>query len=221
MTRSALVTGASRGIGRAISEKLIRDGIHVLTPSRDELDLADPASVDAYLAHQSVEVDILVNNAGINRLGSVTEFSDADLAETLQIDLISPMRLARALIPGMMARRYGRIVNISSVWSMVAKPRRVTYTVSKSALNGFTRSLAVECAPYNILVNTVAPGFVNTELTRRNNSPQAIDEIVQKIPLQRMAEPEEIAALVSFLCGETNTYMTGQVLLIDGGFTCQ
>ena len=120
----------------------------------------------------------------------------------------------------MIDHHFGRIVNISSIWSLVSKPGRLSYSVSKDGLNGFTRALAVEVAQYNILVNTIAPGFVNTDLTRQNNSPEDIEEICKKIPLGRLAEPDEIERFVAFLCSDTNSYLTGQCLVMDGGFTC-
>jgi NAD(P)-dependent dehydrogenase (short-subunit alcohol dehydrogenase family) len=218
--RTALVTGASRGIGKALAEQLKIDGVRLLVPSRKELDLLSNRSVDLYLEALTEPVDILVNDAGINRLGDFTVFSDADLEDTIRINLVAPIRLTRGLIPGMMRRKYGRIVNISSIWSVVSKPGRLTYSVSKSGLNAFTRSLAVEVAPYNILVNAVAPGYVNTELTQQNNTEQDMQNIRKTIPMQRLAEPEEIARLVTFMCSEQNTYLTGQCLIIDGGYTC-
>ena len=219
--KTALVTGASRGIGRAIADQFKKDGLRLLLPSRQEMDLLANRSIDAYIDALTEPVDILVNDAGINRLGEITVFSDGDLEDTVQTNLVAPIRLVQRLIPGMMQRRYGRIVNISSIWSVVSKRGRLTYSVSKSGLNAFTRSLAVEVAPYNILVNAVAPGFTNTELTRQNNTEQDLQNIRRTIPMQRLAEPEEIARLVAFLCSEQNTYLTGQCLLIDGGFTCQ
>ena len=218
--KTALVTGASRGIGKAIADQLQEDGVRLLVPSRKELDLLANPSIDLYLKALTEPLDILVNDAGINRLGDFTVFSDADLEDTMRINLVAPIRLTRGLIPGMMKRKYGRIVNISSIWSVISKPGRLTYSVSKSGLNAFTRSLAVEMAPYNILVNTVAPGYVNTELTRQNNSEQDLQNIRKMIPMQRLAEPEEIARLVTYLCSEQNTYLTGQCLVIDGGYTC-
>lgn len=218
--KTALVTGASRGIGKAIAEQLKKAGARLLVPSRKELDLLSDRSIDLYLEALAEPVDILVNDAGINRLGDFTAFSDADLEDTMRTNLIGPIRLARGLLPGMTRRRYGRIVNMSSIWSVVSKPGRLTYSVSKSGLNAFTRSLAVEVAPYNILVNAVAPGYVNTELTQQNNTEQDLQNIRKTIPMQRLAEPEEIARLVTFLCSEENTYLTGQCLVIDGGYTC-
>lgn len=218
--RTALVTGTSRGIGLAIAERLRKDGAKILAPTRKEMDLLSNVSMDAYLASLQEPVDILVNNAGINRLGAGTEASDRDIQETLQINLMAPLRLVRCLAPSMMSRRYGRIVNISSIWSVVMKPRRVTYAASKAGLNGMTRTLAVELAPFNILVNALAPGYVNTELTRQNNTEEEIEAIRKTIPIQRLAQPEEIAEFVSYLCSEKNSYLTGQVIVLDGGFSC-
>jgi 3-oxoacyl-[acyl-carrier protein] reductase len=219
--RIALVTGASRGIGLAIAELLETHGASVLTPGRMQMDLADNESIDRYCAELTSPVDILVNNAGINPLASAQEFTDADLEMTLQINLAAPMRLIRKLSPGMAGRGYGRIVNISSIWSGVAKKRRFVYTTTKAGINGMTRAVAVELAGSGVLVNAVAPGFVNTELTRMNNSDDDLREIAGTIPAGRLAEPREIAELVAFLCSEKNSYLTGQTIFVDGGFTCQ
>jgi 3-oxoacyl-[acyl-carrier protein] reductase len=216
----AFITGGSRGIGNAIVARLRDEGIDVLAPTRESLDLLNDQSIYSYIAGLSHPIDILINNAGINILGNGDEFRDDDLDMTLQVNLIAPMKLARAFIPGMKKRKFGRIINISSIWSFVSRPRRVVYSVTKAGLNGFTRSLATELAPYNVLVNAVAPGYVNTELTRKNNSPAEIDAISEMIPIKRMAEPYEIAELVYFLASEKNSYITGQVITIDGGFTC-
>ncbi len=216
----ALVTGGSRGIGKAIAAKLRNGAYEVLTPTREEMDLTSNQSINDYIKNLDQHVDILINDAGINLLGFSDEFKDEDLDLTLQVNLAAPMKLARALIPEMKKRRFGRIINISSIWSLVARPRRITYAASKAALNGFTRTMAVELAPFNILVNAIAPGYVNTELTRQNNSPAEIQAISETIPLKRMAEPEEIAELAAFLASEKNSYITGQIITIDGGYTC-
>lgn len=218
--RVALITGASRGIGKAISEVLHAEGAVLLTPSRSELDLASNSSIDTYLAKIGTRVDILVNNAGVNVLASVQEYSDSDWSSMLQVNLTAQMRLMRGLVPGMKERGYGRIVNISSVWGLVSKPKRFPYSVSKAGVNGMTRAAAVELAPFGILVNAVAPGFVDTELTRKNNSASEISAIEQLIPARRLAMPAEIAAVVSFLASSKNTYITGQTIAADGGYTC-
>lgn len=220
MTRTALITGASRGIGRAISERLEAGGTTVLTPTRAELDLASDASVDSFLAGLDVTVDVLINNAGINPLASLDELTDKDLAATIQIDLVSPVRLTRAIARGMTARGWGRIVNIASIWSVVTKPRRFAYTVAKTGLVGATRAMAVELGPGGVLVNAVAPGFVATDLTVQNNTPQELAAIAQELPVRRMAKPAEIAEVVAFLASERNTFVTGQVVVADGGYSC-
>jgi 3-oxoacyl-[acyl-carrier protein] reductase len=218
--RVALVTGASRGIGLAIATRFKTDGYEVLTPTRAELDLSNQASIEEFLRTRKQDIDILVNDAGINRVALLDKIQSADLEATLQISLLAPFRLIQALTPGMCARGYGRIVNISSIWSMVSRAGRTTYTISKTALNGMTRSLAIELASYNVMINAVAPGYVLTDLTRQNNSPEEIERISQTIPAHRMAAPEEIANVVSFLCSEQNSYMTGQTVLVDGGYSC-
>jgi len=217
---TALVTGASRGIGAAIAKKLASDGCEVITPTRAELDLASDKSIEAYLSMLEQPVDILVNDAGINRIAVMENVQSQDLTDTLQINLIAPFRLAQFLAPQMIARQFGRIVNISSVWSVISRAGRISYTMSKTAINGMTRSLAVELAPYNILVNAVAPGYVMTDLTRQNNSVAELEKISQAIPARRLAEPQEIANVVAFLCSEHNTYLTGQIIVVDGGYTC-
>ncbi len=218
--RTALVTGASRGIGAAIAEQLASDGIEVVAPSRAELDLASDRSIESYLSRLRSSIDILVNDAGINRIAAIDDVRNQDLADTLQINLLAPFRLVRFLAPGMISRQYGRIVNISSVWSVVSKTGRISYTMSKAAINGMTRSLAVEFAPSNVLVNAVAPGYVMTDLTRQNNSESDLEKIRQSVPQKRLAEPGEIARVVTFLCSEQNTYLTGQVIIVDGGYSC-
>lgn len=217
---TALVTGASRGIGAAIAAQLARDGCRVLTPSRSEMDLTSSSSVEQYLTNLNEAVDILVNNAGINQIAALGELDLTNVTSTLQVNLLAAFQLTQSLSKGMQQRKYGRIVNISSLWSVVTRAGRTSYAMSKTAINGMTRSMAVELAPFNVLVNAVAPGYVLTDLTRQNNSPEEIEKIAQTIPMKRLAEPEEIANLVAFMCSEKNTYLTGQIIVTDGGYTC-
>ena len=219
--RVALITGASRGIGAATAGLFKKAGARVLTPSRSELDLSDNSSIERYVSSVEGSIDILVNNAGINFLAGLEELDQEVLRQTLQINLVAPLILTQLVAKKMKANRYGRVVNISSIWSVVAKERRLAYAASKSAMNGVTRTLAIELGEHGILVNAIAPGYVNTELTSQNNSPEQIQLISNNIPLHRLAEPEEIAEMVAFLCSEKNSYMTGQVLVVDGGYVCR
>ena len=219
--RVALITGASRGIGAATAELFKKAGAKVLMPSRSELDLSDNSSIERYISSVKDSIDILVNNAGINFLAGLEELDQEVLGQTLQINLVAPLILTQLVAKKMKANRYGRVVNISSIWSVVAKERRLAYAASKSAMNGVTRTLAIELGEHGILVNAIAPGYVNTELTSQNNSPEQIQLISNNIPLHRLAEPEEIAEMAAFLCSEKNSYMTGQVLVVDGGYVCR
>ncbi|OPY81375.1 MAG: 3-oxoacyl-(acyl-carrier-protein) reductase FabG [Syntrophorhabdus sp. PtaU1.Bin153] len=218
--KTAMITGGSRGIGLAIRERFDREGINIVAPTRKELDLLSVSSIDAYVSTLGQPIDILINNAGINNIQPLAEVDDNNIQAAMQINLLAPFRLARALAPTMKERGYGRIVNISSVWAIVTKTGRAPYSMAKAGLGGMTRALAVELAPYNILVNAVAPGYVDTELTRQNNTDDQIEGIKKLIPMGRLAAPEEIAEVVAFLATEKNSYITGQLIVVDGGFTC-
>ena len=217
---TALVTGASRGIGKAIAQQLAADGHEVLTPSRAEMNLVSSKSVDFYLSSLQQRIDILVNNAGINQIASMDAVNSQDIQDTLQINLVAPFQLIQAVALGMRENKYGRIVNISSIWSVVSRVGRTSYGMSKTAINGMTRSLAIELAPFNVLVNAVAPGYVLTDLTRQNNTEEELQKISETIPLHRLADPAEIAKVVAFLCSDKNTYLTGQTIVVDGGYSC-
>lgn len=216
----ALITGASRGIGKAIAQKFRENGYEVYTPTREELDLSVPESVEKYVSdNQDITFDVIVNNAGINEINMLEAITDEEMRMMTEINLISPIRLLRGFVNNMKKQKYGRIVNIASIWAVVSKSGRCVYSATKNGIHGVTNTLAVELAKYNILVNTVCPGFTLTELTVKNNSQEEIDMISDDIPMGRMAEPEEIAEIVFFLCSNNNTYMTGQKIVVDGGFS--
>jgi 3-oxoacyl-[acyl-carrier protein] reductase len=217
------VTGGARGIGAVIVDEFRSRGINVLAPTRDELNLAQSDSIERYAQtcqQQGDRVDILVNNAGINIIEPLERVTPEAWASTLQVNLNAPFQLIQAFAPQMKERRWGRVVSISSIFGVVARAQRAAYSTTKSALAGLTRTAAIELGPHNVLVNCVAPGYVETALTRQNNSPEELQRIAGMIPLGRLAQPEEVAKFVAFLCSDDNTYITGQVLVADGGFTC-
>ena len=222
MARKVLVTGGSRGIGKAISDRFISEGYSVITPNRDELDLGSEESLNQFLeTNKHIYFDVIINNAGINDINLLENVSDSEITNMIAVNLVSPIKLIRAFIPAMREGYYGRIVNIGSIWAVVSKQGRAVYSATKNAMHGITNTLALELAESCILVNTVCPGFTLTELTKKNNDATTMTKIIESIPLKRMAEPNEIAELVYFLGSERNTYITGQKITIDGGYTIQ
>jgi 3-oxoacyl-[acyl-carrier protein] reductase len=215
-TKIVLLTGASRGIGKAIYEALVQSGdFKLLTPNRQQLDLNNDQSLHNYLK-QSAPIDILINNAGINIVQPVEEIDQTSLEKILRVNLIAPLKLIQQAVPHMKAQQYGKIINICSVWGIVSKELRTLYSMTKFGMNGMTKSLARELGPFNILVNSVCPGYVSNE-PQKNIPPEEQQRITQSIPLRRFAQPQEIACLVKFLASDENTYMTGHTIIIDGG----
>lgn len=230
--RKVLVTGASRGIGRAIALEYRKAGAHVVgtrTAGGVQGDdachayicanFADLRQIDSCAeAVRILEPDVLINNAGINRIAPFAEIEPADFLRIHQVNVYAPFRLCQAVLPGMKRNAWGRIVGISSVWGKISKPFRASYSASKFALDGMMLALALEHGETGILANSVAPGFTDTELTRSVLGHQEIESLVASVPLRRMASVEEIARLVVWLGGPENTYITGQNIAIDGGF---
>jgi 3-oxoacyl-[acyl-carrier protein] reductase len=221
---TVLITGASRGIGKATKEIYEKNGWEVIAPTRSEMDLSDPESVIGYcddLIKKDIKISAIVNNAGINEINEIDNVPYDEMRLMLQVDLESPIIILNKLIPLMKAQERGRIVNIGSIWAVVSKPGRAMYSAAKNGMHGITNALALELGPHGILVNTVCPGFTLTELTRKNNTDDGIASISAGIPVRRMAEPEEIGKLIYFLGSFENTYITGQKIAIDGGYSVQ
>ncbi len=236
----ALVTGGSRGIGRAIAQRLAADGAEVVVGARTVeaaesaagdivaaggrarsivLDVSDDASVDASVAallRDYGTIPLLVNNAGITRDNLLLRMKREDWELVLGTNLTGAYRLCRALVPGMVKARYGRIVNLTSVVAHVGNSGQANYAASKAGLEGLTRSLARELASRNITVNCVAPGFIDTDMTRALPE-QARKRLLDQVPLGRLGAPDDVAAAVRYLLGDEAGYITGAVLHVNGG----
>ncbi len=236
--KTALVTGASGGIGKAIAQALHAQGAKVALHGtrRDALealaaelggdtpvvpaDLSDPAAVEALAKAAEAALggvpDILVNNAGITRDGLILRMKDEDWAAVLDVNLTAAFRLCRAAAKGMMKRRSGRIVNITSVVGVTGNPGQVNYCAAKAGMIGMSKSLAQELAARNVTVNCVAPGFIVSAMTDGLTEDQK-GRILNAIPQGRMGTPEEIAAAVVYLASDAAAYVTGQTLHVNGG----
>jgi 3-oxoacyl-[acyl-carrier protein] reductase len=221
MKRRVFITGAARGIGAAVAAKYRDSGHEVIAPRREDLDLSSPESIKRYISAHGLECDVLINNAGENKIAPIAETQLEDWERTLNVNLTAAFLLIQATAPAMAQRGWGRIVNVSSIYSHLARGGRSPYSSSKSGLNGLTRTAAVEFARQNVLVNAVCPGFVATEMTSQNNSPEQIAVLANQTPMGRLANPPEVAELIHFLGSDLNTYLTGQSIIIDGGFSIQ
>jgi 3-oxoacyl-[acyl-carrier protein] reductase len=239
--QTALITGGSRGIGRAISLWLGRAGAFVVVNYRDDeaaasetaellaregasarlerFDVADPAAVDsrvgAVLADRGT-IDILVNNAGIGRDGLLGRMKDSDWNDVMATNLAGTFHVCRSVSKTMIRKRRGRIVNIASTAGEIGNAGQVNYSAAKAGLIGFTKALARELAPRNILVNCVSPGLIAGGLSNKLTEDQS-GTILAHVPLRQMGKPDDVAAAVLFLCSAMSTYMTGQVLRVNGG----
>ncbi len=235
--RVALVTGSTRGIGRAIAEAFAASGARVAIVGRDAeragsvageisaeargfaCDVGDPASVTTLVEAVEKEfgsLDILVNNAGITRDNVLFRLKDDDWNAVLNANLRGAFASIRAAARGMMKRRWGRIINIASVVGLVGNKGQANYAASKAGLIGLTKSVAKELASRNVLANVVAPGFIETDMTAAMTD-EARAALSQQIPLERLGTPGDIAGVVAFLASEHAGYITGQVFVVDGG----
>jgi NAD(P)-dependent dehydrogenase (short-subunit alcohol dehydrogenase family) len=237
--RVAVITGAARGIGEAISERLLADGAKVFSLDKTtaaapragvvylEADVADPASVaTAFKAvdAQAGQVDILVNNAGIQRVGLVGKISFADWSAVIATHLTGFFLCASEAVPRMAARgKGGAIVSIASTAAFVGLPGRGAYCAAKAGILGLTRALSLEVAPAGIRVNAVAPGFTRTKLIDQGLADGSLQEdwMVARVPMKRLAATQEIANVVRYLAGDESSYVTGQTIIADGGWTVQ
>ncbi len=240
--RTVVVTGGSRGIGRAVVELLAQDGADVTFYYRDnavaaqevvaaaaaagravtaeQVDIRDSAACAGAiekLADRRGRIDLLVNNAGVIRDNPLSGFSDADVQDVLDTNVTGVFNMTRAVAPYMISQRGGKVINISSISGEKGGRGQTNYAASKGAINALTRALAVELAPRRITVNAVAPGVIDTEMSAAVRD-MAGDDVKARILLKRYGKPEEIAYAVWFLASDYANYVTGQVLTVDGGF---
>jgi len=228
--KNVLVTGGTRGIGRQIAEDMLALGADVTITGRGpEVDFAgvEYIQVDFMDDNQTTEFiekissrtyDVCVNNAGINKIDSFCDVERKDWESIMKVNLTTPFLVQQAVAKNMIKQQTGKIVNISSIWGSISIAKRACYSTSKFGLRGLTLASAAELAAFNVLVNTVSPGFTLTELTRQVLGPDKMKEIANDIPMGRMAEPSEISKTVLFVASDLNTYISGQNIIVDGGF---
>jgi len=238
--KTVIITGGTRGIGAAIMNNFCNAGANVvitgtkkpedvITDSPNhrhniqyhKLDFSDNKSVKEFInvINKLNKIDVLINNAGVNKVETITEISLDDWDWINAVNLRGPFILTQAVSKKMKDQNFGNIVNIASIFGIVSKQKRASYSSTKWGLIGFTKAVALDMAPFNVHVNAVSPGFVDTELTREILGPKSIKKLGKTIPQGRIAKPDEIANVVLFLCSDLNTYITGQNIVVDGGFT--
>ena len=236
-TKTVLVTGATGGLGQSIANEFYEKEFHlILTGTNDakldalrskfvrntkiiKCNLAKVSEINNLFGDiEPISIDILINNAGITKDNLFLRMKDQDWDEVLNVNLKANYNLCKKVIKGMIKKRWGRIINISSAVAKMGNPGQTNYAASKAAIEGFTRSLALEIASRGITVNAVAPGFIKTDILDSIDSSK-LEEMAKNIPIGRIGEPIDISKLVSFLASDESSYITGQVLHVNGGLT--
>ena len=240
--KTVLITGASRGIGKSLAEIFAKEGYNLVMLCHNSLDimwedagkLSEEYDVNVYcyatdvsksdeigklfddLSAHDISIDILINNAGISYVGLLQDMTDKDWDEVIKTNLSGAFYTSRAVLPSMIARKEGRILNISSVWGQTGGSCEVHYSASKAALIGFTKALAKELGLSGICVNCIAPGVIETEMNGALGK-ETLDELKSEIPLNRIGEAAEVAKTAFFLAGKDADYITGQIIAVNGG----
>lgn len=215
------LTGGQRGIGLCIKKTFEKMGARVVSPSIEELNLLSRESTQKFVDSFKDSIDIYIHCAGINNVAPIEEIDIDDVTDTFEINFFCNILLLKKMIPEMKKKNNGKIVFISSLYALVSKEGRISYSSSKNALTGLCKTLALELGPYNIMVNCLAPGYVMTEMTKKNLSKEEIESIERMIPTGRFQQEQEIADAVAFLVSGSNKSITGQVIAVDGGFLCR
>lgn len=237
-----LITGATRGIGKALAQEFFSCGGNIIITGTDRKPPKWAIEFKSKSKNQDISyikldftsknwnknlekllvkypnISVVINNAGNNIISDIREVKKEDISTLVEINLIGPAMLTSVISRSMAEKKYGRIVNISSIFGIVSRKGRSSYSSTKSGLIGLTRACALDLAEDNVLVNCVCPGFTKTELTKRILGNKGINEISKQIPLGRLAEPGDIVPIVLFLSSKLNTYITGQTITVDGGF---
>ena len=240
--QTVLITGATRGMGKQFADDFGKFGANLILTGTDidkvealnreaehgkqssrkyyAVDFTDSESTKTFVEAIEVyeKIDVCVNNAGINRINFIDETLLEDWKDILKVNLEAPFMITRAVSRLMKKNRYGRIINIASIFGVISKAKRSIYSTAKFGLRGLTVTSAIELAPFNILVNTVSPGFVLTELTKNILSEEEMRNLASQVPIGRFAKPDEISSVILFLASPLNTYLTGQNIVVDGGF---
>jgi 3-oxoacyl-[acyl-carrier protein] reductase len=226
--KKVLVTGGTRGIGKSIFELFKKNGYDVYITGTSlskipnekyyQVDFSNSESFEKFIFEiSSKKFDILINNVGTNIIKNQSDVSIVEWSKMIDVNLKSIYFISQSILKNMPSG--GKIINISSIFGVVSKELRSLYSTTKFGINGLTKSLSLEYAHKNILINSISPGFTNTELTSKSLTEEQSSELKKQVPLNRFAEPNEIAELVFFLSSEKNSYITGQNIIIDGGFT--
>ena len=226
-----MVTGGTRGIGRSTAQYLQAAGLRVLITGTQPdgipppgcefraINFEDTAASEIFAEEVAgLAPHVLVNNAGLTVPRAFAEIETAEFLRTHQVNLVVPMLLCRSVLSGMRDHGWGRIVNVSSIWGVVSRELRAVYSSTKGGMNMMTASLAAEVARDGILANCVAPGFIETDLMLNVTTQEDRERLAQSVPVGRLGNPDEIGRFIAWLCSDENTYISGQTLVIDGGF---
>ena len=231
--KKILVTGYSSGIGNCLIKKYLSLGAKVYSTSTKlefkkknlivlKCNFLNQHSQDIFFKKiENITFDVVVNNAGINIIDEIYNIKDQDIEKIIRINLTIPAQIIKLTSRRMIKRRKGKIINISSIFGSISKSKRASYSSSKSGLIGLTKASALDLAKYNILVNSVSPGFIDTKLTRKILGKNLMKKMKNQIPLKKIAKPDEIIPYIIFLSSDNNNYITGQNCVIDGGFVIQ